>query len=91
MTVNDADNSWTYTPDYYTLKHASHYVLPGAKLLPLAHDYADMLAFVNPDQSIVIIAGNQTEKAITLSLTLGNKPTLVTLTAQSLNTLVLRK
>ena len=72
------------------LKHASHYVLPGAKLLDLSGSYDDAMAFVNTDGSVVALVGNQTdhEQAVTLQLNGVNQT--VTLAPNTLNTVVLK-
>lgn len=91
VTVNKEDNSWTYTPDYYTLKHASHYVLPGAKYVNLGDQYNDMMAFVNTDGSVVVMAGNQSEKVVSLQINLEGKSHELKLSPESINTFVLKK
>lgn len=90
VTVNKDNKTFRYTPEYYVLKHASHYVLPGAKLLDLSGSYADAMAFVNTDGSVVALVGNQTgqEQAVTLQLNGVNQT--VTLAPNTLNTVVLK-
>lgn len=91
VTVNEADHSWTYTPDYYALKHASHYVLPGAKRILLNCEYEDIMAFVNPDSSIAVLVGNQTAESVNLNLKIDDQQVNVTLKPESIHTLLLRK
>lgn len=91
VTVNETDCSWTYTPDYYALKHASHYVLPGAKRILLNSDFEDIMAFVNPDGNIVVMVGNQKNTAITLNLVIEEKHLSLTLKPESIHTLLLVK
>lgn len=47
----------TYNPEYYLMKHLSHFVLPGARLLKTSGG-KDHLAFENPDGEIVLILFN---------------------------------
>ena len=89
ITVNEADKTWTFTPEYYELKHLSHFVQPGAKRLVLGGTYEEVLGFVNPDGSIVLVAGNQTDADANIALTLGKQSLNVTIPAASLCTLVL--
>jgi len=90
VTVNRAEKTWRYTPEYYIIKHASHYALPGAKVVKLGGTYEEALAFVNPDGSIVVLAANKEEspRQVTFQIA-GKKAKTVTLPASSLNTLVI--
>ena len=89
ITVNEEDKTWTFTPEYYELKHLSHFVMTGAKKLVLGGSYNEALGFVNPDGSIVLIIGNQTDVDANIVLQLGNESLNVTIPAGTLNTIVL--
>ncbi|MCQ2335105.1 MAG: beta-glycosidase [Paludibacteraceae bacterium] len=91
ITVNEADNTWTFTPEYYELKHLSHFVLPGARKLELSGTYEDVLGFVNNDGSIVLVAANQTDRDTQVDICLEKKALHIVLTANSINTLVIKK
>lgn len=88
--VDEETKQYAWTPEYYTLKHASHYVLPGAKYVKIDGTYDDAMAFVNTDGSIVVLAANQTEEAQQVSIKVGGNVQTVTIPANSLNTLVLK-
>jgi glucosylceramidase len=88
--VNKDNKTFRYTPEYYVLKHASHYVLPGAKLLDLSGSYTDAMAFVNTDGSVVALVGNQTDYNQPVTLQLNGKDLTVTLSPSALNTVVLK-
>ena len=90
VTVNEADKTFKFTPEYYVMKHVSHYVLPGAKVLKLGGDCKNALAFLNADGSVVVVLGNQTDNAMTLNLQFGEQKYEVQLAAQSLSTLTIR-
>ena len=79
---------WSYTPEFYVLRHASHFVEPGARVLALSGSYADALAFVNPDGRIVVLAANQTDQSKDVTFRVGRKDHTAQLPAQSLNTLL---
>ena len=87
VTVDKESKTFRYTPEYYVLKHASHFVKPGAKVLELQGTYDDALAFLNPDGYIVLILANQENASKTVSID-GVKQTF-TLPANSLNTILL--
>ena len=92
VTVNPETRSYRFTIEYYLLKHVSHYVAPGARLILLPSD-TDALAFLNPDGRVVLVVANRTDADRLVSLTLGTRkrerPCCVRLPACSFNTLVL--
>ena len=52
VVVDPQTKSYRYTPEYYVMKHVSHYVQPGAYKLETEGAYTNLLAFRNPDNSI---------------------------------------
>lgn len=55
MVTVSADGEAVYQPEYYLMRHFSHFVRPGAVLLGLkGHEAGNALAFRNPDGSVVI-------------------------------------
>lgn len=89
VTVNPQTRTYRYTPEFYLLKHASHYVMHGAKYLNLAGTYANAMAFLNPDGSVVVLLANQKDAPQPVSIQLNGKTTTVTLQAHSVNTIKL--
>lgn len=90
VTVSREHKTWRFTPEYYVIKHASHYVTPGAKVIALDGTYEDVLAFVNPDGKVVVLAANQTDDAKPVSFQVaGKKVRTALLPPNSLNTFVL--
>lgn len=90
VVVNEAERTYRFTPEYYVLKHASHYVQPGAKRLELSGEYQDVLAFINPDRSIAVLAGNATDESQQVSILLGENTYTASLQPKSVNTLVIK-
>lgn len=87
VVVDTLTFSYRFTPEYYLLKHVSHYVKPGARLLQLGEDcYQDALAFVNPDKSVAIIAANRDDRPIELMLDVCGKERLFCMQPQSFHT-----
>ena len=89
ITIDRARHDWHFTPEYYVIKHASHFVKPGAKVLALGGSHTDALAFVNPDGKIVLLVANQTEKVLPVSFLMGRTVKTARLPAMSLNTFLL--
>lgn len=89
VVVNKEDKTYKYTYEYYLIKHASHYVKPSAKLLPVSGKFTDMLAFLNPDGQYVLIVYNMDDVEVEKTLKVGNKYLSIKLLPQSFNTVVM--
>ena len=59
VSVDSAARSYRYTHDYYLLKHLTHFVDIGARNLVTSGTCDDALAFVNPDNSLVLLIRNE--------------------------------
>lgn len=58
-TVNPVSGELRLEPEFYLMKHFSHFVRPGARLLATAGRWsANTAAFENPDKSIVLVVLN---------------------------------
>jgi O-Glycosyl hydrolase len=87
--VDSQTKTATYTPEYYAVKHYSHYVIPGSRLLGYKESAADkkaILIFLTPQNKYVVIAGNFNNGSQRLTLKLGERYLDVTLAAHSFNT-----
>ena len=89
VTVDPGTRSFRYTYEYYLLKHASHFVQPGALFLPVSGEWSDMLAFLNPDGRCVLILHNPEDSPAEKTLDVNGKLVKVTLAPKSFNTIVL--
>ena len=54
------------------MKHVSHYVKTGAKMMSLSGSFTNMLAFLNPDKSLVIILQNETDEPKKITIKIGD-------------------
>ena len=65
----DADTGqFTRNPEYYVMRHFSHYVRPGARLLDTRGHFSSMAAaFENPDGSVVVVAQNALDRTMPFS------------------------
>lgn len=88
VTVDSEQHTFRYTIEYYLLKHVSHYVQSGAKLLRLPAG-TDALAFLNPDGSIALVAANPLEKSVDLQVRLCGREQTLSLPPCSFNTLII--
>lgn len=88
VVVDPQTKSYRYTPEYYVMKHVSHYVQPGAYKLETEGTYTNLLAFRNPDNSVVLIIANETSDDRSLSIRIGDRVYTPTVKAYSMNTLL---
>jgi glucosylceramidase len=58
ITVDPDSKRLTYHPEFYLMKHAAHFVRPGARLATTTGRWGDKLAFIRPDGSAVVLIGN---------------------------------
>ena len=59
ITVNKETKKVTYQPEFYLMKHFSHFVKKGARVLETkGHFASNAVVFDNPDSSLVIVVGN---------------------------------
>jgi glucosylceramidase len=80
---------WSY--EYQVLKHVSAFVKPGARALECLTyaGYANQLAFLNEDGSIVIVMQNDMSEAMPVRILLGDRVLTPTLPADSFSTFVI--
>ena len=76
-----------YTDEYYLMKHLSHFVQPGSRLLKVSDD-KNTLAFRSHDGKIVIVAYNPKDNEQSCCFKVGDKNVSVMLKGKSINTLV---
>lgn len=91
LVVVDAESAtYRYTHEYQVLKHVSHFVSPGARLLPTLSytGFENQVAFRNPDGSIVVVMQNDTGQNQTVGILLGDQVVNPTLPADSFSTFV---
>lgn len=87
LVVVSADGkSFRYTPEYYIMKHVSHYVLPNAKRIETTGEYEDVLAFLNVDKSVIVVIGNAESVDRKVTFKVNNRIYSPTLKANSINT-----
>jgi glucosylceramidase len=86
VTVDPATKTYRLNHEYYLLKHVSHFVLPGAKRLNTTGSFENVLAFVNPDGSIVVVVRNDQKEVKQIAVNMGEKSFVADLEPDSFNT-----
>ncbi|MBV8417836.1 MAG: beta-glycosidase [Verrucomicrobia bacterium] len=92
VTVDAATQTYKYTYEYYLLKHISHFVKPGARRLDTftLTGYDNLLAFANPDRTVVILMQNDLCQSLPASVKVGELIISATLETDSFNTFVVQ-
>lgn len=91
-TVNPETAELVRQPEFYLMKHFSHYVQRGAKLLAAkGHLTSNTLVFENPDGSLVLVAGNNMNHDRSLSYADEANSFTAPLKAHSVNTFYLKR
>ncbi|WP_237389720.1 glycoside hydrolase family 30 beta sandwich domain-containing protein [Bacillus sp. USDA818B3_A] len=91
ITVDPVTKKFTYNPEFYVVKHHSHFVKNGAvRIETKGHLTAHSLAFQNPDGSTVLIVNNPLKKQRELVFEFQGKSFQCELKAESFNTMVLK-
>jgi glucosylceramidase len=89
VTVDREQRTFKYTYEYYLMKHASHYILPGARFLPVTGEFTGMMAFRNTDGSYVLLIYNANDTEIKPVIRLGDRSMAIPVPPQSFNTIQL--
>lgn len=89
ISVNKTTHEVQYLPEFYLMKHLSHFVQPGAFRLKTSGG-KDHLAFVNPDGSTVLILVNTADTDRTFILSVSGKTIELPVKAKSFNSLIWR-
>ena len=81
-----------YTPEYYAVKHYSHFISPGSEILKGSSTGTDtdaeVLAARTPDGAVIIVAGNRGDTPRTITLSIDEKYLSTTLPANSFSSYV---
>ena len=76
-----------YTPEFYLLKHLSHFLKPGAHKLKVEKGN-DVLAFRNPDGETLVFCMNREATERDVRLACGNKMMILKLQPKTFNTII---
>ncbi|MGL4629641.1 MAG: glycoside hydrolase family 30 protein [Leadbetterella sp.] len=87
LTVDMQNKTYSYNPDYYSFKHLSYFVKSGAKRIILKNSPEKVMAFENPDRSIIVTLSNTEETTKSISLFLKGKYINIELEPKSIHSL----
>lgn len=91
LTIHSDDHQAVRNPDYYVMKHYSHFTPPGSQRLSLKGPWTgNATAFATPAGDTVIVIANPFKEPRTIAITCGKEQPLFTLEAESFNTIVFK-
>ena len=88
VTINTSSKTVTYNPEFYIMKHFSHYIVPGAVRIGSTSNNSSLntVAFKNPDGSIILEVANNSNSAVSPVIKLYDKTITPSLPGKSANT-----
>ena len=90
VTVDKANGTYRYNPEFYVMKHFSQYVQPGAKRIETkGHWTSNSLVFENPDKSLVVLVGSNMNNAREFTFSYGDKSFSAEIEPHSIHTFVI--
>jgi len=90
VSVDTVNRTYKYNHEYWLMKHLSHFIKPGAKRLETGGSFEDILAFRNPDGTVVLVLYNNSDSEKSISIKAGDIGFLPSFKPYSFNTLVFR-
>ena len=89
VTIDPEANEYVYNPEYYVMKHFSHFIKSGAiRLGTKGHFTGNSLAFENPDGTVVLVVNNGFKNDRKITLIVKDKEITVILKPYSFNTFI---
>jgi glucosylceramidase len=90
LTVNRGTKQVRYNPEFYSMKHFSANVLPGAKRIAVSGGPFPLIAaFLNPSGEKVLEFENDSEKTMTATIESGGRFYPLQVPAKSMNTVTI--
>ena len=90
VTVDAGARTFRFNHDYYLLKHLTHFVDIGAKLVESTGTCDDALAFLNPDSSIAVLVRNELAHAQIIQVNAHDRSMAIELPPDSVSTLFIK-
>ena len=87
LTVDRRAESVRYNPEFYSMKHFSAAVLPGARRIAVSGGpFKSVVAFQNPGGRKVLVFANESDKPDSVAIEAGDSKVQLTVPAKSMNT-----
>lgn len=89
-TIDPENGKLTLRPEFYLMKHFSHFIQKGAKYLGIqGHWTANTMAFENPDHSLVLVVGSNMNRERIFRFRAGEVEISAVIEAHSIHTFVI--
>ncbi|MDN5286527.1 MAG: glycosyl hydrolase family 30 [Mucilaginibacter sp.] len=85
ISINKQSGEIRYNPEFYLMKHLSHFVMPGAYRIQTSGGN-DHLAFINPDGTVTLLMMNSDQASKQVVLRMNGKSVILSLKPKSFNT-----
>ena len=90
--VDSDKRTYRYTPEFYAVKHFSHFVEPGSRVVSFRswsrETGTQAIVFCRPDGKRVVVCGNTNDEATPVAIQMGKRFLNATLAPHSFNTFV---
>jgi glucosylceramidase len=91
ITIDKNTGRVTYNPQFFIVKHFSHFIDSGAVRITCRGPLKDNIAFLNPDGSVVFITANMNSEVKNVTVSINNKVFAAKIPAHSYNTFIIKK
>jgi glucosylceramidase len=90
VSVNTDEKTYRYNPDYYLLKHLTHFVDVGARSVEITGTCDDALGFANPDGTVVLLVRNELPRVQLVEVSVRDREFAIELPPDSIGTLSMK-
>ena len=90
ITIDSKNQLVIYNPEFYVMKHFSHFIKPGAFKLTIVGSRGNELAFQNPNGEIILIVNNDQEPSKEMRVKIAAKLFIINLRGHSFNSVIIR-
>ena len=90
VSVDTLARTYKFNYEYYLMKHLSHFIKPGAKLLETDGKFNNLLAFRNSDKSVVLVLRNESPNEQIVHVKIEGYVISPKLDGDSFNTLIIK-
>ena len=90
IVIDSKTKQINYTPEFYVMKHLSHYVKPGDHKLKTLGQDENLLAFRNKEGKTIILVANKEDKIKNMTVSINGNVLNLSLKPKSFNTLSIK-
>ena len=90
IVIDSKTKQINYTPEFYVMKHLSHYVKPGDHKLKTLGQDENLLAFRNKERKTIILVANKEKKKKNMTVSINGNVLNLSLKPKSFNTLSIK-